>query len=50
MGRSNNVREAASLLSLFEADISGLIRSIRSAKAMALEPHVAIVDSSGAEQ
>jgi HPt (histidine-containing phosphotransfer) domain-containing protein len=50
MGRSNNVRGAASLLSLFEADISGLISSIRSAKAMALEPHVAIVDSSGAEQ
>jgi HPt (histidine-containing phosphotransfer) domain-containing protein len=50
MGRSNNVRGAASLLSLFEADISGLISSIRSTKAMALEPHVAIVDCSGAEQ
>jgi HPt (histidine-containing phosphotransfer) domain-containing protein len=50
MGRSNNVSGAGSLLSLFEADISGLIGSIRSAKAMALEPHVAIVDSSGVEQ
>jgi hypothetical protein len=49
MGRSNNLRGAASLLSLFEADISDLIRSIRSAMA-ALEPHVALVDPSGVEQ
>jgi HPt (histidine-containing phosphotransfer) domain-containing protein len=29
MGRSNNLRGAASLLSQFEADISGLFSSIR---------------------
>ena len=50
MGRSNNVRGAASVLSQFELDISGLFSSIRSARAMALEPHVALVDSSGVEQ
>jgi HPt (histidine-containing phosphotransfer) domain-containing protein len=50
MGRSNNVRGAASVLSQFEVDVSGLVSSIRSAKAMALEPHVALVDSSGVEQ
>jgi two-component system sensor histidine kinase/response regulator len=50
MGRSNDLRGAASLLSQFEADISGLFVSIRSVKAMALVPHVAIVDSSGGEQ
>jgi signal transduction histidine kinase/DNA-binding response OmpR family regulator/ligand-binding sensor domain-containing protein len=50
MGRSNNVRGAASLLSQLEADISGLFRSIRSAKTMALEPHVTIVVSSGLGQ
>jgi HPt (histidine-containing phosphotransfer) domain-containing protein len=50
MGHSNDLRGAASLLSQFEADISGLFDSIRSAKAMALVPYVAIVDSSGAEQ
>jgi HPt (histidine-containing phosphotransfer) domain-containing protein len=50
MGRSNDLRGAASLLSQFEADISGLFNSIRSAKAVALVPHVAVVDSSGAEQ
>jgi HPt (histidine-containing phosphotransfer) domain-containing protein len=50
MGRSNNVGGAASLLSQFEADISGLLSSIRSAKGVALEPHVAIVDSSGVGQ
>jgi HPt (histidine-containing phosphotransfer) domain-containing protein len=50
MGRSNNVRGAASLLSQFEVDISVLFSSIRSAKAMALEPHVAHVDSSVVEQ
>jgi hypothetical protein len=50
MGRSNNLRGAAILVSQFEADISGLFNSIRSAKAMALVPHVAIVDSSGVEQ
>jgi two-component system, sensor histidine kinase and response regulator len=49
-GRSNNVRGAASLLSQFEVDISSLFSSIRSARAVALEPHVAIVDSSGVEQ
>ena len=50
MGRSNDLRGAASFLSQFEADISGLFNSIRSAKAVALVPHVAVVDSSGAEQ
>jgi HPt (histidine-containing phosphotransfer) domain-containing protein len=35
MGRSNDVRGAASLLSQFEADISGLFTAIRSAKALA---------------
>jgi len=40
MGRSNNLEGAASLLSQFEGDISGLLSSIRSAKSVALEPHV----------
>jgi HPt (histidine-containing phosphotransfer) domain-containing protein len=34
MGRSNNVRGAASVLTQFEVDISGLLSSIRSAKAV----------------
>jgi HPt (histidine-containing phosphotransfer) domain-containing protein len=46
MGRSNNVRGAASLLSQFEADVSGLFSSIRVAKTMALERHVSSVVSS----
>jgi len=50
MGRSNNVRGAASLLSKFEADISGLLSSMRSAKARALEPHGRIGVSSGVGQ
>jgi len=37
LGRSNNVRGAASLLSTFDADIFGLLSSMRSAKARALE-------------
>jgi HPt (histidine-containing phosphotransfer) domain-containing protein len=46
MGRSNNLRGAASLQSQFEADISGLFSSIRAAKAMLLEPHVTTAVSS----
>jgi two-component system sensor histidine kinase/response regulator len=40
IGRSNNLEAAASLLSQFEGDISGLLSSIRSAKSVAWEPHV----------
>jgi HPt (histidine-containing phosphotransfer) domain-containing protein len=50
MGRANNLRGAASLLSQFEVDISGLFSSIRSATFVALEPHVAIVNSSEEEK
>ena len=48
MGRSKNVRGAASLLSPFEADVKGLLSSVRKARTQASDPPVNTVLPSAA--
>jgi two-component system, sensor histidine kinase and response regulator len=50
MGRSNNVTGAASLLSQFEADLTGLFTAIRGAKSLAFVPQATAVPPSEKNQ